>query len=99
MYNRLELQTLGYQSIMSQKSTRSLIRFLKEFDLQCLWAPRFQMWIKGNDHAPKSECADFFFHLLQKVGKELPSCAACLNRLTIKMLIYKTRKFEKNIII
>ena len=27
-----------------------------------------RMWIKKNDHAPKSECADFFFKYMPKKG-------------------------------
>ena len=46
----------------------SMVRLLKKIVLKAL-DPSLgvdQMWIKKNDHAPKSECAEFFLIHAQK---------------------------------
>ena len=44
----------------------SMVRILKKINFQSVWAPQLgvsRIWTKRNDHAPKSECADFLKYM------------------------------------
>ena len=70
----------GLFSMLRVHGPTSMVRLLKEIVLKAL-GPSLgvkQMWTKKNDHAPKSECADFFKYMLKIGNSEKNSSSTIL---------------------